>query len=122
MTNKRGYKLRKNRADLTELKDMVVDCWRDDQGNRRMFHNLDEVERYDAEHRQKEIDQNTPMDARRKGKSFAEIKASIGVKNRTLWHQLKAVFKMRRMRLTLKRRRKNEDVKVRCRSSSVADI
>lgn len=112
--NGRGYKLRKNRPLLNELKDMVVDCWRDEQDNRRMFHNLDEVERYDAAHRQKEIDDNLPADSRRAGKSFAEIKAALGVSNRTLWHQLKAVFKMRRMRLTLKRRRKNIEVKVRC--------
>jgi hypothetical protein len=110
--NTRGYKLRKHRALLTIVKDMIVDCWRDDAGNRRMFKNLDEVEKFDAAYRQKEIDDDIPVDERRAGLSFAEVKAQMKVSNRTMWHQLKALFKMRRMRLMLKRKRDESKVKV----------
>lgn len=110
--NGRGYKLQKHRKNLEVIKDMVVNCWRDEQGNKRMFKNLEEVEQYDKKYREKEIADNIPADKRVAGPSFAEVKAAMGVSTRTIWHQLKALYKMRRMRLMLKRRRDEPKVQV----------
>lgn len=117
--NPAGYKLERYREELTIMRDMLVKGWVDEAGKRRLFRTLEELQAYDARRRspggvpkdpltQEEADQPSFEELRKRMQGNSRRPRSC----RTLWLQLKTLFKMKKIRQLLKRQRNSKMVQV----------
>jgi hypothetical protein len=101
------------------MRDMLVKGWVDEAGKRRLFRTLEELQAYDARRRspggvpkdpltQEEADQPSFEELRKRMQGNSRRPRSC----RTLWLQLKTLFKMKKIRQLLKRQRNSKMVQV----------
>jgi len=110
----KGYKLRKHHATLQSICALVLRGKKDKAGNSHPFKSIDELENYN---RQQHTDPNHHHKPEEHEESFAELKARMDtpkrkVGNRTIWHHLRILFKLCKVRQLVKRKRNAKEVQV----------
>ena len=119
MTNRTNYKHERYRAELTLMKNMLIRGQIDSSGCKRPFRNVEELQAYD---KQRRGEGGVPLDpltrAEQDAPSFEELRKQMQGNSkkptscRTLWLQMKTLFKLKKTRQRLKRQRDAKMVQV----------
>ena len=119
VTNRTNYKLERYRAQLTIMKNMLIRGQIDSSRCKRPIRSVEELQAYDKKRRSPEgVPQDPLTREERDAPSFEELRKEMQGNSkkptscRTLWLQLKSLFKLKKIRQRLKRQRDAKMVQV----------
>ena len=111
----KGAKLQKMKPALMKIKVMLEEGWVDSNNRRRMFRSVDELAAEDAKRRATAAAAGEELG----GESFAALQKELapskaaGLRTRTIWLHLKALFGMSKRKQRMRRARNKAEVQVR---------